>query len=60
MKIHQRLAVTVLIVVATATLTACGNSDPDQEKADHVWKDKTEAIDKARDVQRQLDESRKQ
>ena len=58
-----RLTVFALAVLTSAALSACGNGDDagsSQEKTDHVWKDKTGAIDKARDVQRQLDESRKQ
>ena len=49
-------------VAASVVVGACsGDEEPKAEAAaqkdDHVWKEKTGAIDKARDVGRQLEEA---
>jgi len=64
MNMRRRTPALSLIVLLTVGLAACGGEDDssaasDADKPDHVWKDKTGAIDKARDVQRVLDESKK-
>ena len=48
--------------VASVVLSACsGDEEPKAgaaaEKDEHVWKEKTQTIDKARDVGRQLEEA---
>ena len=52
----------VAIAVAVAVLSACSADEESKvsatpKKSEHVWKDKTEAIDKARDVGRLIGEA---
>jgi hypothetical protein len=64
MSFTRRLTVTSLAIAVTMILAACGgddetDADAGQDRNEHVWKDKTGAIDKARGVERVLDKSRK-
>jgi hypothetical protein len=50
-------AITLLaVLLASCTLASCSSDDESAKakKPEHVWKEQTEAIDKARDVGRQL------
>ena len=60
----RRLARPMIAALALA-LAGCGGDDESaaevrQENTDHVFKGQTEAIDRARDVERQLRESRRE
>jgi uncharacterized lipoprotein len=55
------LAIIVLPLIAVVSLAAC-DSEPDQGQAkkEHVWKDQTGAIDKARQVETTLQRKKDQ
>lgn len=44
---------TIFLVLACLFITACG-SDDDQAKGEHVWKEQTDTIDKAKEVEGML------
>jgi hypothetical protein len=57
-------AVVAALLMTVTVLTSCAadddsGSESGSEKSDHVFKEQAQAIDKAREVQRMLDESRK-
>jgi len=56
-----QLAISTLLGAVLMTLTACSSeSDDAKTSKEHVWKEQTEAIDKAREVESILKRDQKQ
>jgi len=49
----------LIMCVLLVGLTACGNGEP-IAKDEHVWKDQTKALNKAKEVEQMLMDSAKQ
>jgi len=48
----------LLLLVLAVFITACSDSDkPQKVEQDHVWKEQTDMIDKAKDVEQMLKDS---
>ena len=45
---NKLLSITILV---TLVISACSDEGKNQEKQDHVWKEQTEALDKAKAVE---------
>ncbi len=56
---RRQTPATALALTLVLALGACGGDSDEarEERKDHVWKEQTQTIDKARDVGRQLDEA---
>jgi len=51
----------VLLVTLACLMSACSDSDkPQKVEQDHVWKEQTDMIDKAKDVEQLLNDTAKQ
>jgi hypothetical protein len=58
---YSRPARALIILVAVGGLLACeSEADPEPAKTEHVWKDQTGAIDKAREVETLLKQKKNQ
>lgn len=55
---HYRSKLTLVVFISSLSLMGCsGEEDSTQQQKDHVFKNQTQTIDKARNVARQLDEA---
>ena len=52
----MRLLMMTVLLVALGSLAACGDGEK-RAKDDHVWKDQVKALDKAKGVEKMLQDS---